>query len=50
MIYVLMLVMAGGGGFSAEFENVEACEAARSAFLSEAGKQQISVSLCVPKA
>tara|TARA_R100000544_G_C2190533_1_gene41455 strand:- start:396 stop:545 length:150 start_codon:yes stop_codon:yes gene_type:complete len=49
MIYVLMMIVAGGGGFSAEFESQAACEAARSAFLEEAQKQ-ISVSMCVPKA
>lgn len=50
MIYVLMMVLVAGGGFSAEFESREACEAARTAFISEAGEQQLSVSLCVPKA
>lgn len=50
MIYVLMMIIAGGGGFSAEFENREACEAARTAFISEVGTKQISISMCVPKA
>lgn len=48
MIYVLMMVVAGGGGFSAEFHSKQACESAKEAFLAEA-KNQISVSICVPK-
>lgn len=48
MIYVLLMVVAGGGGFSAEFDSQEACEAARQAFLAEV-ENQISASICVPK-
>ena len=48
MIYILLMVIAGGGGFSAEFETQDACEAARSAFLAE-DERQLSISICVPK-
>ncbi len=48
MIYVLLMIVSGGGGLSAEFSNQDACEAARAAFL-EASQNQSSISICVPK-
>lgn len=47
MIYILLFVVAGGGGFSAEFGNQAACEAARDAFVAEAKGPHVA--MCVPK-
>ena len=35
-------------GFAADFNSQEACEAARAAFVAEAGTHQ-TISICVPK-
>ena len=49
MIYVLLFIVGGGGGgFAADFNSQEACEAARAAFVAEAGTHQ-TISICVPK-
>lgn len=48
MIYVLLLIVAGGGGLSAEFESLSACEAARDTFLADAEVQRYAA-VCVPK-
>mgnify|MGYP003586282614 CR=1 FL=1 len=47
MIYILLFVVGGGGGFSAEFNTLGACEAARDAFVAEAKGPHVA--MCVPK-
>lgn len=48
MLYVLLLIVAGGGGLSAEFNSKSACEAALFAMKSEMSNQTI-VGMCVEK-
>jgi hypothetical protein len=50
MIYVLMMVIAGGGGFSAEFDGQAACESALARMQDAAAQAGPSVGICVPKA
>ena len=49
MIYILMMVIGGGGGFSAEFETQAACESALAKMQEASAKAGPSIGLCVPK-
>ncbi len=49
MIYILLMAIAGGGGFSAEFGSQTACESALSKMQEASAKAGPSIGICVPK-
>jgi hypothetical protein len=49
MIYVLMINLAIGGGFAAEFSSQDACEDAGRAYVQRMERHQLSWYICVPK-
>lgn len=48
-IFVLMVNLAIGGGFTAEFSSKGACEAAGRAYMQRMDRHQQSWWICVPK-
>ena len=48
-IFVLMVNLAIGGGFSAEFFGLEACQSAGKAYMQRMDRHQQSWFLCEPK-
>jgi len=49
MIYILLMVIGGGGGVSAEFDSQSACESALAQMTEATAQAGPSVGICVPK-
>ncbi|SFU98296.1 hypothetical protein SAMN04488527_1683 [Aliiroseovarius crassostreae] len=48
-LFVLLMLVPGGGGMSAEFTSLEKCEAAIEAFAAETGDHNKPIGICVEK-